>query len=169
MGDNEDNTPPVVVEGAGAGNQQGQVVIGNDGAPVLPLVEQPTGGITETQADGDQEGLGPGNVETQPLVATQENVQTQGDEGDSMEQTEGANERDEGGNPEMQGVQTGARRKTKKQARVQTPVDFPPFKLDTMYRSRGFQFAAETRKKNNQNHVGILNYFHNQFFVRFIM
>ena len=85
------NIPPPVVEGAGAGTQQaqqGQVVLGNDGAPVLPLVvEQPAGGLMETKAHGDQEGLEPGNVETQPLVVPPDKFQSQGDEGDSIEHT----------------------------------------------------------------------------------
>ena len=43
-------------------------------------------------------------------------------------------------------VETGARRKVRKPAKVPERLNLPPFKLDYIYKSRGFQAAAESRK-----------------------
>ena len=62
-------------------------MLGTDGAPVLPLVvEQPAGGLIEMQAEGNEEGLQPGNVEPQPPAAPPDQLQPQGNEGENVEQ-----------------------------------------------------------------------------------
>ena len=63
-------------------------------------------------------------------------------------------------------VETGAKRKVRKPAKIPERLYLAPFKLDCIYKSRGFQAAAESRKGNNHNNLRILQYFHSQFFVK---